>query len=87
MREYLQVINDVFKGLKTGEEGLTSADARERLEKNGKNKLNEAKSVSLLVRLLNQLKDPMVLVLIAAAIVSAITAIYANESFADVIII
>ncbi len=87
MREYLQVINDVFKGLKTGEEGLTSADARERLEKNGKNKLDEAKSVSLLVRLLNQLKDPMVLVLIAAAIVSAITAIYANESFADVIII
>ena len=43
MREYLQVINDVFKGLKTGEEGLTSADARERLEKNGKNKLNEQK--------------------------------------------
>ncbi len=87
MREYLQVINDVFKGLKTGEEGLTSADARERLEKNGKNKLNEAKSVSLLMRFLNQLKDPMVLVLIVAAIISAITAIYAKESFADVIII
>ena len=39
------------------------------------------------MRFLNQLKDPMVLVLIVAAIVSAITAIYAKESFADVIII
>ena len=87
MRAYLQSTDEVFKELGTREEGLTSGEANERLGKNGKNKLEEAKKVSLFVRLLNQLKDPMVLVLIAAAIVSAITAIYASESFADVIII
>ena len=56
------------------------------MEKNGKNKLNEAESV-FSSRFINQLKDPMVIVLIVAALISAVTAIYSQESFADVIII
>lgn len=84
---YLNNIEEVEKELKTSEVGLSSKEARLRLEKYGKNKLEESKKASLIVRFLKELCDPMVIVLIVAAIISAITAIYANESFADVIII
>lgn len=36
---------------------------------------------------MDQIKDPMIIILIAAAIVSAITGVYSGEGFADVIII
>ena len=57
------------------------------LLKNGKNKLNEAKKTPLLVRFLKQMADPMIIILLVAALVSGITAAYSGESFADVIII
>ncbi|MFT4105942.1 MAG: cation-translocating P-type ATPase [Lacrimispora sp.] len=87
MKEYLQASEEILEGLRTNKEGLSEAEAASRLEKNGKNKLKEAQKDSLLVRFLNQLKDPMVLILIAAAAISGVTAVYAHESFADVIII
>ncbi|NLJ91247.1 MAG: calcium-translocating P-type ATPase, PMCA-type [Clostridiales bacterium] len=87
MREYLQPSNQVLEDLETSEKGLSKSEASLRLEKNGKNKLKEAEKVSLLTRFMNQLKDPMVIILIVAAMISAVTAIYSNESFADVIII
>jgi len=87
MKEYLQTSQKVLQDLKSASEGLSSEEALKRLEQNGKNKLKEAEKVSLLVRFLNQLKDPMVLILLAAAVISGITAAYAGESFADVIII
>lgn len=87
MKEYLQSTEEVLQMLKTNAEGLSTTEAGSRLEHNGKNKLREAKSDPLLIRFLNQLKDPMVIILIAAAIISGITAAYAHESFADVIII
>ena len=67
--------------------GLESGEAEIRLEKNGPNKLAEPERESLLLRFAKQLKDPMIIVLLAAALVSGITAFYAGESFADVIII
>jgi len=87
MKEYLQTAQEVLESLKTNPEGLTESEAQTRLEQNGKNKLAEAKKEPLLVRFLRQLKDPMVVILLAAAVISGITAIYAGESFADVIII
>lgn len=87
MKEYLQASNEVLLGLKANEEGLSGTEVQKRQEQHGKNKLKEAEKESLLIRLLNQLKDPMVLILIAAALISGITAAYAHESFADVIII
>lgn len=87
MKEYLQTSEEILKGLKTDAEGLSGREAAERLEKNGKNKLKEAQKESMVVRFLNQLKDPMVLILLAAALISGVTAVYAHESFADVIII
>ncbi len=87
MREYLQTSEEVLQKLKTEARGLTEMEAAKRLTQNGKNKLKEAEKDPLFIRFLSQLKDPMVLILIAAALISGITAIYAHESFADVIII
>ena len=67
--------------------GLTEAEAAERLAKHGPNKLKEAEKPSLLQRFLAQLKDPMLLILMAAAAVSAVTNALSGESFTEVFII
>ena len=87
MKPYLSSVQETLRSLSVSSEGLTAAQAGKRLTEHGANKLAEPKKASLLQRLLKQLADPMLLILIAAAIVSAITSIYAGESFADVIII
>ncbi len=87
MRYYLENTDQVFQQVDSSDKGLTQADADSRLQRNGKNKLAEAKKVSLLKRFAQQLCDPMTIILIVAAVISGITASYANESFADVFII
>lgn len=87
MKEYLQNIEEVLKDNQTSESGLSTDEAQKRLETHGKNKLAEGKKTPWIVRFLLELTDPMVIILIAAAVVSLITSIYAHESFADVIII
>ncbi len=87
MTYYQNEISEVFESLDSSDKGLTSAEAASRLEKNGKNKLKEAKKTSIFRRFLNQLADPMIIVLIIAAVLSGITAVYENESLADTFII
>ncbi len=87
LKEYLSKYQDVLKEHQTTEHGLTEAEAQAREAKYGKNKLAEGKKATLLQRFLGELADPMIIILIAAAVVSGITAVYAGESFADVIII
>ena len=87
MKFYLKSIEDTLKELKTGNSGLTSDEAGKRLESDGKNKLAEAKKESLIHMFFRQLADPMIIILIVAAVISAVIAITQKESFADVIII
>ena len=88
MKHYLNKAEDVLKALKAGADGLTSEEALKRQEGYGKNKLEEAKKTSIIKRFLLQLADPMILILIAAAVISAVTAtIDGGEGYADVIII
>lgn len=87
MKYYMKDVDQVLKEVGSKKEGLSEKEAEERLAKSGLNKLKEAKKQSLFSRFAEQLKDPMILVLLAAALVSGITAAYAKESFADVIII
>ncbi|MEG2175026.1 MAG: HAD-IC family P-type ATPase, partial [Oscillospiraceae bacterium] len=87
MKHYLMDKEKVLSSLGTGHNGLSSEEAQKRLEENGKNKLVEAKKVSLLHRFLSQLADPMILVLLVAAGLSGVTSAYSGESFADVFII
>ena len=67
--------------------GLSEEQAEERLERYGENKLAEAKKTTVLQRFFQQLKDPMLLILLAAAAVSAVTNALSGESFTEVFII
>lgn len=89
MKEYLHSKEDVLEKVKSAETGLTFEEAKKRLEENGKNKLAEGKKESLIHKFLMQLADPMIIILIVAAVVSAITATFGGEGegYADVIII
>lgn len=87
MKEYLESYEEVLKEQKSSAEGLSSKEAEKRLEEFGRNRLEEGKKVSLIKRFLNELADPMIIILIVAAVISGITAFYEGESFADVIII
>ena len=73
MKHYLHEVNDVFVEVKSSEAGLTTAEAEKRLQENGKNKLAEAKKASMLSRFIDQLKDPMIIILLVAAVISAVT--------------
>ena len=87
LKEYLMEAPEVLSELKSGGSGLGAEEAEARLKKFGPNKLAQPPKKTLLQRLLGELADPMILVLIAAAVVSGITAAYSGESFSDVIII
>ena len=87
MKEYLESSEAVINELGTSEGGLTTSQADERRAKYGLNKLKEGEKKSLIRRFLEQIADPMIIILIVAAVVSGITAVYEGESFADVIII
>ena len=73
MKHYLHEVADVFAEVKSSEAGLSSAEAAKRLEENGKNKLAEAKKASMFSRFIDQLKDPMIIILLVAAVISAAT--------------
>ncbi len=75
MKHYLETVEAVFKEVQSSEAGLTSQEAAARLERNGKNKLAEAKKDSMLTRFFNQMKDPMIIILLVAAVISAVTEI------------
>lgn len=70
---YQQSASQVIDDLGTSDKGLTSEQARQSAEKYGKNVLNEGKKKSGLRIFLEQYKDFLVIILIIAAIISAIT--------------
>lgn len=87
MKEYLSTKQAVLENVASTETGLTAEEAKNRLEKNGKNKLTEGKKESIIHKFFMQLADPMIIILIVAAVVSAITSVYNKEFPSDVIII
>lgn len=87
MKDYLKGSADVLADLASSPDGLTESEAEARLQQNGKNKLVEGKKESLLRRFLKQLAEPMTIILIAAAVISAVMAVMNNEFPSDVIII
>ena len=87
MRFYCEEKEVVMKAVNSSEEGLSIAEAKKRLEENGKNRLEAAKGKSLVQRFFEQLSDPMIIILLVAAAISGALAVIENDSFADVIII
>ena len=74
-KTYTQSAEEVLQSLEVTAEGLTTAQAQERLSKYGPNKLKEAEKPTVLQRFLAQLKDPMLIILMIAALVSAATTV------------
>ena len=87
VNDYNRSPQEVLEELHTSPLGLTAAEAAARLAAHGPNKLKETEKPSLLQRFLTQLKDPMLLILMAAAAVSAVTNALSGESFTEVFII
>ena len=94
MKFYCEDADAVLKEVEGTKDGLSTDEAAKRLETNGKNKLAAAKGKSLVRRFLEQLADPMTIILLVAAAVSGALAVYESinhpgegEGFTDVIII
>ncbi len=87
MKFYNMNSDEVIKKLNSNENGLSETAAKELLENNGLNKLKEPEKDSIIKRFIKSLMDPMIIMLLAAALISAITAIMSGDSFTDVFII
>lgn len=87
MKPYLQPIGEVFADVKSCENGLTAEESEARLQSQGKNKLAEGKKEPMILRFLKQFIEPMTLILIVAAIISAVMSGLNKEFPSDVIII
>ena len=87
MQHYLERTDAVISAVRSTPDGLTETEAQKRLSESGPNKLAEGKKTPMIVRFFEQMKDPMILILLVAAVISGITAAVQGESFADVIII
>ncbi len=93
-KTYAQTTQEVLQQLGVSEQGLTTGQARQRQEQYGPNKLKDAEKPTMLQRFLTQLKDPMLIILMVAAGVSAATTVIHNlqrpeqpEGLAEVFII
>ena len=64
---YNMSVDAVMRDMKTDANGLSSAQAEERLAKYGQNKLAEAKKPGILKRFFMQLGDPVLIILLVAA--------------------
>ena len=92
LKEYRHSAAEVLKEYEASEQGLSTKEAETRLARDGKNKLKEGKKKSIARRFFEQLINPMILVLLAAAVINFVTVIIeraqgGEESFAECIII
>ena len=88
MKYYLESTDRVLDSVKSSPGGLSAQEAKTRLEANGRNKLNEGEHATMLERFLQQLKEPMLIILMVAAAVSGLTSLLQGElHLTDTIII
>jgi len=74
-KNYMMSSEEVLRDLGVTSEGLSTDEAKRRLEKYGPNKLKEAEKATWFQRFMAQLKDPMLIILMIAAVVSAATTV------------
>ena len=88
MKYYLKSREEVLEEVKSNANGLTTEEAEKRLNENGKNKLKEAKKDGIFKKILNQISDPMIIMLICAAGIQVVTTLLSGEKdFVDFFII
>lgn len=79
MEQHSLSTREVLKKCKSGENGLTSQEAKLRLEKNGRNALKEEKKRGVVGLFFAQFKDLMTIILICAAFLSAVLAFVTKD--------
>lgn len=79
---YRLATDELFANLATGERGLDDTEAKERLNRDGPNKLPEEAAISKLAILLHQFKSPLIYMLLVAVVVTALL-----EEFKDTFVI
>ena len=77
--EYGLSKEEVFSAVESSETGLSTQEAQNRLEKYGANKLKEAEKATWLQKFMAHLKDPMLIILMIAAAVSALTGMLSRK--------
>ena len=87
MEYYQKTTKEVLKILKTTEKGLTQKEAETRLKTTGKNKIEQNKKQSKIIKFLSQFKDLMILLLFLASIFTFIVSKINNEPYTDTIVI
>ena len=89
MKYYCEDSAEVLKEVESSEGGLSSDEAQKRLARDGRNELAAEKKDSLIKRFFAQMADPMIIILIVAAAVSAVTGIYEEglKGITDTVII
>ena len=88
MKLYYQwEVSKILEQLNSSTEGLSLEEAKNRLEKNGYNKIVTKKKTSNIKKFFNQFNNIMIIILMLSAIFSFIISIYENESFMDSIVI
>ncbi|MCC9844660.1 HAD-IC family P-type ATPase, partial [Streptococcus agalactiae] len=70
---YTQGQEEVLTSLESSREGLSTTEAKNRLEMYGRNELEEGKKRSLIAKFFDQFKDLMIIILLVAAALSVIT--------------
>ena len=87
MKYYCEEIKTVLSDVASNSKGLSSQEAGKRLLENGRNKLAEAEKDSIVKRFFKQMADPMIIILLVAAVISGVIAVLEHEGMADVFII
>ncbi len=87
MKDYEKTIAQTLTDAQTTLEGLSDAEVQRRAAQYGRNRLKEGRKTPLIKRFLQQLADPMIIILLAAALISGVTSAIQGESMADVFII
>lgn len=86
---FLKSVDETFEALSSCENGLTKAEAAKRLKANGSNELKAKKQKNIFEKFISQFKDVFVIILLCAALITAVIAIFEQDygEFVDVGII
>lgn len=86
MNWHTREVSDIFNELETGKKGLSESQARERLDQFGPNELAGTSGKSIIKLIANQFLDIMILILLAAAVISILIG-EASDAFVILIIV
>ena len=86
MHWYQLDVKDTFRKLESGSTGLSSTDAKNRLEEYGYNEFEIGKS-SAFLRFLRQFHNPLVYILLAASAITGVLTVTGQDLLADTVVI